>query len=117
MQRKVVKTDSAPKPAGPYSQAIVADNFVFVSGQVGVDPRTNSPVEGIAAQTRQALENLRSILEEAGSSLERIVRVGVFLRDINQFSEMNQVYSSFFSNAPPARTTVQAALPGSFLLH
>ncbi len=110
--RKVVQTPHAPRPRGVYSQAIVAGGFVFVSGQIPVNPETNELELGdIRSQTRRTLENLRAVLIAAGSSLEDIVRVGVFLADLNDFATMNEVFQKFFPANPPARTTVGAQLP------
>jgi 2-iminobutanoate/2-iminopropanoate deaminase len=110
--RKVIRTHSAPRPRGPYSQAIVADGFVFVAGQVPVNPITNELELGdIASQTKRTLENVRAVLEAAGSSLRNAVRVGVFLADLNDFAAMNEVYTKFFPVDPPARSTVGAQLP------
>ena len=110
--REAVATDKAPKAIGPYSQGIKAGDFVFTAGQAGVDPATGKLVEGgIAGQTRQVLRNIQSILEAAGSSLDRVVKCGVFLQDMADFQAMNAVYAEFFppDKNPPARTTVQAA--------
>ena len=110
--REAVKTDKAPKAIGPYSQGIKAGDFVYTAGQAGVDPATGKLVEGgIAEQTRQVLKNIRAILETAGSSLDRVVKCGVFLQDMADFQAMNAVYAGFFppDKNPPARTTVQAA--------
>ena len=105
--RKVVRTSDAPRPKGIYSQAIVADGLVFVAGQACVNPRSNEFEYGdIQSETRRTLENIRAILEAAGSSLKDIVRVGVFLADLNDFAAMNEVYQQFFPEDPPARTTV-----------
>jgi 2-iminobutanoate/2-iminopropanoate deaminase len=110
--RKVVRTTEAPRPAGPYSQAIVADGFIFVAGQGPINPRTNQLELGdIRAETRRTLENIRAILEAAGYSLRDVLRVGVFLADMNDFSAMNEVYGDFFPEDPPARSTVGAQLP------
>ncbi len=110
--RKVVRTFDAPKPKGVYSQAIVADGFVFVAGQACVNPRTNEFEYGdIQSETRQTLENIRAILEAAGSSLKEVVRVGVFLADLNDFAAMNEVYKQYFPEDQPARTTVGVQLP------
>ena len=110
--RKVIRAHSAPRPRGPYSQAIVADGFVFVAGQIPVNPATNELELGdIASQTRRTLENVRAVLEAAGSSLRDVVRVGVFLADLNDFAAMNEVYAKFFPVDPPARSTVGAQLP------
>ena len=110
--REAVATDKAPKAIGPYSQGIKAGDFVFTAGQAGVDPATGKLVEGgIAEQTRQVLKNIQAILETAGSSLDRVVKCGVFLQDMADFQAMNKVYAEFFppDKNPPARTTVQAA--------
>lgn len=112
-QKEVVTSDKAPKAIGPYSVAINAGHFVFTSGQLGFDPATGNMVEGgIEAETRQALTNLSSILQAAGSSLANVVKTTVFLRDINDFARMNGVYGEFFTETPPARSAFQvAALP------
>jgi len=110
--RQVVKTSEGPQPRGPYSQAIVADGFVFVAGQGATNPSTNQLELGdIASETRRTLQNIQVILEAAGSSLRDVVRVGVFLADIKDFDAMNAVYAEFFPQDPPARTTVGAQLP------
>ncbi|OHD25940.1 MAG: hypothetical protein A2064_02550, partial [Spirochaetes bacterium GWB1_66_5] len=118
--RGVVSTPRAPKAIGPYSQGIKAGDFLFTAGEAGVDPASGKLVEGgITAQTRQALENIRAILEAAGSSLRSVVKCGVFLADLADFQAMNAVYAEFFpaDKGPPARTTVQAAkLPMSALV-
>ncbi|MGO8789827.1 MAG: RidA family protein [Terriglobia bacterium] len=109
--RKVVRTPSAPLPKGVYSQAIVSDGFVYVAGQACVNPKTNEFEFGdVQSETRQTLQNIRAILEAAGSSLKDVVRVGVFLADMNDFAAMNEVYKKFFTEDPPARTTVGAQL-------
>ena len=108
--RDIVLTDRGPKPIGPYSQAVRTNGFLFVSGQIAIDPQTGELVgAGIAAQTERALENVKGILEAAGSNLHHVVKTTVFLKDINEFAAMNEVYARFFSIAPPARTTVQVA--------
>jgi 2-iminobutanoate/2-iminopropanoate deaminase len=110
--RKVIRTSEGPRPQGIYSQAIVADGFVFVAGQAAINPKTNQLELGdIRSETRRTLENIRAILEAAGSSLKEVVRVGVFLSDIKDFDAMNSVYKEFFSEDPPARTTVGVQLP------
>ena len=107
--KKVVKTAKGPAPQAPYSQAIIANGFVFVSGQGPVDPDTGKLVLGdIKNQTKLVLENIKVILEAAGSSLEKSVKCSVFLKDINDFPAMNEVYKTYFKENPPARTTVQA---------
>ncbi len=110
--REIVKTDKA-KAIGPYSVGVKAGHFLFCSGQLGLDQATGNLVEGgVEAETRQSLINLSNILQAAGSSLERVVKTTVFLRDINDFSRMNVVYGEFFQNDPPARSAIQvAALP------
>ncbi len=112
-EKIVVRSDKAPKALGPYSVGIKAGHFVFASGQAGIDPVTNNLVEGgIEAETRQVLTNLKNVLEAAGTSMEKVVKTSVFLRDMNDFSKMNGIYGEFFKVDPPARTTVQvAALP------
>ena len=108
--RERIQTENAPAAIGPYSQAIKAGGFVFVSGQIPIDPQTGQFVPGgIAEQTRQVLKNLAAVLEAAGSSLDRVVKTTVFLADMKEFSGMNEVYATFFSSPPPARATVAAA--------
>lgn len=106
-----VRTEAAPKPVGPYSQAIVHGGLVFASGQVPLDPSTGKLVEGeIEAQTEQVLENLAAVLEAAGSSLARVLRTTVYLTDLSLFARMNAVYAKHFTGDPkPARSTIQAA--------
>jgi 2-iminobutanoate/2-iminopropanoate deaminase len=107
--KRVVKTTEGPAPQAPYSQAIVANGFVFVSGQGPIDPKTGKIVLGdIRNQTKLVLDNIKTILEAAGSSLDRAVKCSVFLKDINDFAAMNEVYKTYFKENPPARTTVQA---------
>ena len=109
--RDIVLTDRGPKPIGPYSQAVRTNGFLFVSGQIAIDPQTGEFVvgAGITAQTERVLENVKGILEAAGSNLHHVVKTTVFLKDMNEFAEMNEVYARFFSIAPPARSTVQVA--------
>jgi 2-iminobutanoate/2-iminopropanoate deaminase len=108
--RQVVATNGAPKAIGPYSQAIRANGFIFVSGQTPIDPANQQLVSGsIGEQTERVLRNIEAILQQAGSSMAKIVRCGVFLKDMNDFTAMNEVYAKFFSIDPPARSTVQAA--------
>ena len=108
--KKIIRTDGAPRPIGPYSQAVVAGGLVFVSGQVSIDPGTGKLVVGdVRTQTRQVLLNISSIMEAAGTDLSRVVRAGVFLADMDDFAAMNDAYQAFFEREPPARTTVEAA--------
>jgi 2-iminobutanoate/2-iminopropanoate deaminase len=110
MDKKVVRSDKAPKALGPYSVGIKAGHFVFASGQAGLDPVTNNLVEGgVEAETRQVLTNLKHVLEAAGTSMDKVVKTSVFLIDMNDFSKMNAIYGEFFKADPPARTTVQVA--------
>ena len=108
--KEAISTDHGPRAIGPYSQAIRANGFVFVSGQIALDPHTQQLVPGdISAQTERVLENLKGIVEAAGSSMDKAVRATVFLLDMNEFAAMNEVYSRYFSRSAPARSTVQAA--------
>ena len=108
--RDVVLTDRGPKPIGPYSQAIRANGFLYVSGQVGLDPKTGEMAGGeIRQQTERTLENVKGILEAAGSNLHQVVKTTVFLKDMNDFAAMNEVYAKYFTSVPPARSTVQVA--------
>jgi len=108
--REVISTEHAPKAIGPYSQAIRANGFIFVSGQTPIDPTNQQLITGtVGEQTERVLRNIEAILKQAGSSMHKIVRCGVFLKDMNDFAAMNEVYARFFPNTPPARSTVQAA--------
>jgi 2-iminobutanoate/2-iminopropanoate deaminase len=108
--REPIQTDSAPAAIGPYSQAIKANGFVFVSGQIPIDPKTGEFVAGgISEQTNQVLKNLGALLEASGSSLGQVVKTTVFLADMKEFGAMNEVYGKFFADVPPARATVAAA--------
>ncbi len=110
MEKKVVYTEKAPKPIGPYSQAIIVGDFIFTSGQIPIDPKTNQIVQGdIKEQTRQVLENLKAVLEEAGATLDDVVKVTIYMKDLGEFTQMNDVYSQYFKNSPPARTTVEVS--------
>ncbi|MEM3691987.1 MAG: RidA family protein [Candidatus Korarchaeum sp.] len=105
-----VFTDRAPKPIGPYSQAVIAGDLVFLAGQIPIDPDTGEVVSGgIREQTRRVLENIKAVLEKAGCSLKDVVSVTVFLKDISHFNEFNEVYSEYFGDVRPARATVQVA--------
>jgi 2-iminobutanoate/2-iminopropanoate deaminase len=112
--RHAILTDKAPKPIGPYSQAVIENGFVFVAGQGCTNPATGKLELGDAtSETKRVFENMRAILEAAGSGLEHVVKCNVYLRDIKDFAAMNEVYATFFTAPFPARTTIQAgALPG-----
>ena len=116
--RDVIVTRDGPAAIGPYSQAIRANGFVFVSGQIALDPVTNTLVTGdVGFQTDRVLKNLSSILRAAGTSLEKVVRCTVFLKNMGDFAAMNQVYGTYFPTAPPARSTVEVArLPKDVLV-
>jgi 2-iminobutanoate/2-iminopropanoate deaminase len=108
--KDVVLTDHGPKPIGPYSQAIRTNGFLYVSGQVALDPKTGEFVgSDIQQQTIRTLENIKGILEAAGSNMHHVVKTTVFLKDMNDFAAMNEAYAKFFTQAPPARSTVQVA--------
>ena len=108
--RKHVNSAEAPKPIGPYSQGVVAGGFMFVSGQIPLDPRSNELVEGgIEAQTEQVLKNLMAVLKEAKMGPENVVKTTVFLSDLKDFAKMNEVYARYLGKEPPARSTIQAA--------
>jgi 2-iminobutanoate/2-iminopropanoate deaminase len=107
---ETVATDRGPKAIGPYSQAIRANGFVFLSGQIPLDPKTQQVVEGdVAVQTERVLENLKGVVEAAGSSLQHVVKTTVFLADMNDFAAMNEVYARYFVHHPPARSTVEVS--------
>jgi 2-iminobutanoate/2-iminopropanoate deaminase len=112
MVRQTVMAENGPAPAGPYSHAVVANGFVFISGQGPIDPETGTMPDAFVDQVRQTLENVRTILEAAGSSLDDVVKVNAYVTDLTRFAEFNEVYKEFFENDPPARTTVAAALLG-----
>jgi len=108
--KKEIKTKNAPEAIGPYSQAILANGFVFASGQIAIDPASGDLLQGdIKEQTRQVLNNLKAVLEASGSSLEKVVKCTVFLDDLNDYTKMNSVYSDFFVSPYPARAAVQVA--------
>lgn len=116
--RSAISTPDAPKAIGPYSQAIKANGFVFVSGQVAIDPATQQVLAGdVAAQTERVMKNLSAILKAAGSSLENVVRSTVFLKNMGDFTAMNEIYGKHFTSTPPARSTVEVArLPKDVLV-
>ena len=111
--KQVVSAENAPKAIGPYSHGVKACHFLYTSGQLGMDPVSGALVDGgVEAETRQALKNLKAVLEEGGSALQHVLKTTVFLKDINDFARMNAVYGEFFTENPPARSAVQvAALP------
>lgn len=108
--REPISTPNAPKAIGPYSQAIKANGFVFVSGQVAFDPATGNLISGgIEQQTEQVLKNLSAILQAAGSGFDKVVKTSVFLKNMSEFAQMNEIYAKFFTGTPPARSTVEVA--------
>ena len=108
--KQIISSDLAPKAIGPYSQAIVHNGMAYLSGQIPMDPATGQVIEGtIAQQTQRVLENLKAVLTACGSSLDNVVKTTVFLKDMGDFPQMNEVYAQYFSVNPPARSTVQAA--------
>lgn len=110
MSKRIVRTENAPDAIGPYSQAVVAGGFVYTAGQLALDPRTGQLVPGdVRIQTKRVMENIKAILESAGSSLANVVKTTVFLRDMNDFGAMNEIYGSYFQEEPPARSTFQVA--------
>ncbi|MEN8198966.1 MAG: RidA family protein [Thermodesulfobacteriota bacterium] len=113
MTREIVQTDKAPAAVGPYSQGTRSEDFVFTAGQIPLDPSTGKMVEGgIQEQSRQVLENLQAVLEAAGAGLDTVMKTTVFLQDMGEFAAMNEIYAQFFSDNPPARSTIEvAALP------
>ncbi len=107
--KQIISTPHAPGAVGPYSQAVRVGGFVFVSGQLGLDPQTKQLADGVQAQTRQALTNLKAILESQGLTLDHVVKTTVFLQRMDDFAAMNEVYATFFASHPPARSTVEVA--------
>ena len=117
MNKRIVFTEKAPKPVGPYSQAVISGDLIFISGQIPLDPQSQKIYEGgIEAQTVQVLENLKNILENIDLTLADVVKTSVFLSDLNNFQAFNKVYSRYFDKNPPARTTAQAGLMTGALL-
>ncbi len=116
--KEMISTDKAPQAIGPYSQAIKANGFIFTAGQIALDPLTGQLVVGdVVRQTTRVLENLKNIVEAAGSSLDRAVKVTVYLKEMNDFARMNEVYARYFRQDPPARSTIEAArLPRDVLV-
>ena len=114
---KAVHTDNAPKAIGPYSQAIVTSDFIFCSGQIGLDPQTQEMAEGLEAQAHQVMKNLQSVLTEAGSSLSHVVKTTIFVIDIGDFAKVNEIYARYFHDHKPARATVEvSSLPKGALI-
>ena len=110
MKKKVIQTEKAPKAIGPYSQAIQAGNLLFLSGQIPLDPASGELVKGdIGEQTRRVLENLKGVLESQGLGMEDVVKVTIFLKDMGNFNQVNEVYATYFPSSPPARSTVEVA--------
>lgn len=114
---KTIQTTHAPQAVGPYSQAILSNNFVFCSGQIGIDPATNTLVEGIEAQTHQVIKNIEQVLKVAGLSLKSIIKTTIFIKQITDFQTVNQIYGSYFTDHKPARSTVEVSnLPKNALI-
>lgn len=107
--RTIVAPQKAPKAVGPYSQGIATDDFVFTSGQLPLNPDTNTIPQGIEAQTKQSLDNVKAVLEAGGSSLDKAVKVTIFVKDLNDFNKVNEIYATYFTKNPPARSCVQVA--------
>lgn len=106
---KTVQTENAPKAVGPYSQAIIANGFVFCAGQIALDPQSGNLVEGIEKQTHQVIKNLQAVLESGESSLEHIVKTTIYIKDMNDYAKVNEIYGSYFADHKPARATVEVA--------
>lgn len=105
--KKIIHTTEAPDAIGPYSQAVVHDDVVYCSGQIGLDPETNEFVgDDVASQAKQVMENLQAVLEEAGSNFDKVIKCGIYLDDMNNFGTVNEIYGSYFGDEPPARETV-----------
>lgn len=109
MEKQIIKTDKAPGAIGPYSQGIIIGELVYTSGQIPLNPKTGEMAESIEEQTAQSLENIKAILEEAGTSMNNVIKTTVFLDDMNNFSRMNEVYGTYFKENKPARSAVQVA--------
>jgi 2-iminobutanoate/2-iminopropanoate deaminase len=110
VRKKVIQTDKAPKAIGPYSQAIQAGNMIFLSGQIPIDPKTGELTGGdIRQQTQQVLENIKGLLESQRLGMEDVIKVTIFLKDMGNFNQVNEVYAAYFSSSPPARSTVEVA--------
>lgn len=109
MKREIISTNNAPQAIGPYSQGMKIGDFIFTSGQVPINPKTGELVTDIQKATRQSLENLKGVLEAAGSSLDKVVKVSVFVKDMNDFALVNEIYAEYFNENPPARSCVEVA--------
>ncbi len=118
MERKIIRTGRAPEPIGPYSQAIEAQGFIFTSGQIAIDPQTGSLIQGsVAEQAHLVFKNLQAVLQEAGSSLDSVVKTTIFLKNMDDFAAVNDVYASYFGKGLPARSTVEVSrLPKDVLV-
>ncbi|GFO84282.1 MULTISPECIES: RidA family protein [Anaerostipes] len=117
MEKKIINAENAPAAVGPYCHAVEAGNFVFTSGQIGLDPNTQELAEGIEAQTKQVLENLKAVLKAAGLTLSDVIKTTVFLDDVSDFGVVNEIYETYFNDSKPARSCVEAgALPKGALI-
>ena len=117
MSKKVISTENAPAAIGPYSQAIEAQGLVFASGQIPIDPATGNIPEGIEAQTKQALTNVRNLVEAAGLTMDNVIKTSVFIKNMDDFAKINEIYATFFTKEPPARSCVEVArLPKDVLI-
>ena len=109
MQKEIIFTENAPKPIGPYSQAVKAGNLVFLSGQIAIDPKSGKIVEGFEAQARLVLENVKAVLEAAGSSIDKVIKANIYLVDLGKFGEFNSIYAEYFGESKPARACVEVS--------
>ena len=117
MEKKIINAENAPAAVGPYCHAVEAGNFVFTSGQIGLDPNTQELAEGIEAQTKQVLENLKAVLKAVGLTLSDVIKTTVFLDDVSDFGVVNEIYETYFNDSKPARSCVEAgALPKGALI-
>lgn len=117
MEKKIINAENAPAAVGPYCHAVEAGNFVFTSGQIGLDPNTQELAEGIEAQTKQVLENLKAVLKAAGLTLSDVIKTTVFLDDVSDFGVVNEIYETYFNDSKPAKSCVEAgALPKGALI-
>lgn len=109
MNKQVIKTDNAPEAIGPYSQAIMVGDFIYTSGQIPINPKTGIMETDIKLATKQSMENIKAILEEVGTSLENVIKTTIFLKDLNDFNVVNEVYATYFNENNPARSCVEVA--------